>query len=395
MLTGHNRWPGQYPLITLDGLLMTPWRGGPTLRSVSAGDDERQSRILTPELLLVWQKGLAAGVSNDTLNEIWNGALDKSAVGLADRLRADGPRMLAEHAELREGFEWRLQKRWRSALDLYEMVLVACTEAGSDLHDALMQEVGTVSDHPIKLHALTLLHARACMVASEAFALLRTGHAAGAQARWRTLHEIAVIAFTLGASGEDLANRFLLHRQVERWKEAQCYQENCAALRRERFSDKEMDEFRADYDAAVGQYEEGYERDWGWSKPRFPSPRHRPNFDDLEKLAGLGQNKPFVKLSHHAIHGGASGALDVFELYGRGEVMLAGPSNAGLAEPGHGSLIALYQVTVAYLLNGPNQTNPEELRTLKGIALLLDEGGIAFGACDVELTGDEGVAGSR
>jgi hypothetical protein len=47
-------------------------------------------------------------------------------------------------------------------------------------------------------------------------------------------------------------------------------------------------------------------------------------------------------------------------------------------------------VTVAYLLHGPNQTNPEELRTLKGIALLLDEAGIAFAACEVELMGDEG-----
>lgn len=360
---------------------------------MSAGDDERQSPILTPELLLLWQKALAAGVPNEKLNEIWNDTLDKGAVGLADRLRADGPRMLAEHAELREGFEWRLRKRWRPALDLYEMLLVACTEAGSDLHDALTQEAGPVSDHPIKLHALTLLHARACMVASEVFALLRTGHAAGAQARWRTLHEIAVIAFTLGANSEDLSNRFLLHRQVERWKEAQCYQENCAALRREQFSDKEMDEFRADYDAVVSQYEEGYARDWGWSKPAFPSPRHRPSFDDLEKLAGLGQNKPFVKLSHHAIHGGASGALDVLELYGRGEVMLAGPSDAGLAEPGHGSLIALYQVTVAYLLHGPNQTNPAELLTLKGIARLLDEAGIAFASCDVEFMGDEGAEG--
>jgi Family of unknown function (DUF5677) len=362
---------------------------------VSAGDDERQGRILTPELLSVWQKALAAGVSTDTLTEIWNEALDKSAVGLADRLRRDGARMLAEHAELRDGFEGRLQKRWRPALDLFEMVLVSCTEAGSDLHDALMEEAGPVSDHPIKLFALTLLHARACMVASEVFALLRTGYAAGAQARWRTLHEIAVVACILGASGEDIANRFLLHRQVERWKEARCYQENCAALRRERFSDQEMDEFRAGYDAVVAQYEGGYESNWGWSKPLFPSPGHRPTFDALEKLAGLGQHKPFVNLSHHAIHSGVSGALDVLELYGGGEVMLAGPSNAGLAEPGHGSLIALYQVTVAYLLHGPNQANPDELLTLKGIALLLDEAGTAFGACELELRGEKDVEGSR
>jgi hypothetical protein len=349
---------------------------------------ERPSRILTPRLLELWQKGLEAGVSADTLadtlREALGDALDKSGAGLAERLRKDAPRMLAEQAKIRRGFEKRLQERWRPALALYEMVLVACTEAGSNLHDALTREVGPVSDRPIKLHALTLLHARACMVANEVFALLRTGHAAGAQARWRTLHEIAVIAFLLGANDEALANRFLLHRQVERWKEAQCYQENCAALGREPFSVEEMDEFRAGHDAVIGQYEDGYEKDWGWSKPLFP-PQQRPTFDDLEKSAGLGHNKPFVKLSHHAIHSGASGTLDVLDLHGHGELILAGPSNAGLAEPGHGSLIALYQVTVAYLLNGPNQVIPEDLLALKGLARLVDDAGGAFGTCDAEI----------
>jgi hypothetical protein len=347
--------------------------------------DQQPSGIMTPELILLAEKALEAGVSQETFGQILSDALDDGAVGLAERLWEDVGRMLAEHDEVRTGFEHRLQARWRAALDLYEMVLVCCTEAGSDLHDVLTRDGSQVSDHPVKLHALTLLHARACMVANEVFALLRAGYAAGAQARWRTLHEIAVIAFVLGSGTDDLANRFLLHRHVERWKEAQCYQENCAALGQEPFSQSEMAEFRSDHDAVVGQYERGYERAWGWSKPLFASPVHSPNFDDLEKLAGLGHNKPFVKLSHHTIHSGASGTLDVLQLYGRGEVMLAGPSNAGLAEPGHGSLIALHQVTVAHLLNGPNEVSADNLLTLKGIALLLDQAGDAFAKCEAEL----------
>jgi hypothetical protein len=332
---------------------------------------------------------LEAGVSEETLGKILTAAIDESVPGLVERLREDAPRMLAEHAELRVGFEQRLQSRWKQALGLYEMVLVCCAEVGSDLHDELAREGSPVSEHPAKLHALTLLHARACMVTNEVFALLRAGYAAGAQARWRTLHEIATIAFILGSGNDDLANWFLLHRYVERWREAQCYQDNCAALGQHRLSDSEMAQIRADYDKIVGQYEPGYEKNWGWSKPLFPSPVHKPNFDDLEKLAGLGHNKPFVKLSHHAIHSGASGTLDVLELYGRGEVMLAGPSNAGLAEPGHGCLVALYQVSVAYLLNGPNEVIPEDLFSLKAIALLLDEAGDAFAACEAQLEAEE------
>ena len=338
---------------------------------------------------MLWQKASDAGMTDEEIGKLFDDAIDGSAAELADALRKDAPRMLAEHNTIRTGFEQRLQARWRSALDLYEVVLVSCTEAASDLHDDLTQDAAPPSEHPIKLHALTLLHARACMVASEVFALLRTGHAAGAQARWRTLHEIAVIAFAIGSGTEDVANRYLLHSCIERWKEAECYQDNCGALGQEPYFDSDMAVFRADYDAVVRQYGKGYKEDWGWSKPLFPSPTHRPNFDDLEKLAGLGHNKPTVKQSHRTIHSGASGTLDVLELYGRGKVMLAGASNAGLAGPGYGSLIAIYQVTTALLVNGPNEVTADNLMILKGIALLVDQAGDAFDACQDEIEREE------
>jgi len=340
-------------------------------------------------MLSKWEEALEKGVPPEQMESIWDDAIDKSAVNLSETLKKIGPEMLAEHATIREGFEKRLQERWKPALDLFEMVLVACTEAGSDLHDSLHEEGSPVSDHPIKLYAMTLLHARACLVANEVFALLRTGFAVGAQARWRTLHEIAVIASVIGENDENLANRFLMHRFVERWKEAQCYQENCEALGQEPFSASDMAEFQADYDEIVGQYEPGYKEGWGWSKPLFQSQSHRPKFGELETLAGLGHNKPYVKLSHHAIHSGASGAIDILELHGDGEMMLTGPSNGGLSEPGQGTLIALYQVTVALLLNGPNDVLPDDLWVLKALAHLLDEAGSAFGECHAQLMNEE------
>lgn len=343
---------------------------------------ERRSE-LTQRLALLWEKGRAGGVSTETLQSILDETMANSASGLASRLREDGPGMLAEHAEFRRTFEAELRERWQPALDLFEMVLVACTEAGSDLSESLSELDESV--HPNKLRALTLLDARACMVASEIYSLLCSGHAPGAQARWRTLHELAVIAFVLSEGDHELARRFLLHGQVERWKEAQCYQENCAALGLEPFSKEEMDSFRSDRDAVVNSFEVGYERDWGWSKPAFKSALQRPNFEDLETLAGLGHYKPFVKLSHHAIHGGSSGTTDILTLHGHGQFMLAGPSDGGLSDPGHGALIALYQVTVAFLLNGPNEVRAEELLALMGIAHLVSDAGVAFGECHAEV----------
>ncbi len=42
-------------------------------------------------------------------------------------------------------------------------------------------------------------------------------------ARWRTLHEIAVIARFIGKYGEDLAERYILHQQVDSRRAMQDY----------------------------------------------------------------------------------------------------------------------------------------------------------------------------
>jgi hypothetical protein len=54
--------------------------------------------------------------------------------------------------------------------------------------------------------------------------------------------------------------------------------------------------------------------------------------------------------------------------------MLAGPSNAGLADPGNGTLISLHQVTVALLIHGGSSgPQAQDLLTLQAISKLLDQ----------------------
>ena len=45
------------------------------------------------------------------------------------------------------------------------------------------------------------LHARSCQITMEILALLKSGFADGAHARWRTLHEIAVTALFIKQQG--------------------------------------------------------------------------------------------------------------------------------------------------------------------------------------------------
>ena len=327
------------------------------------------------------------GASSDQISAALEQATSESADILARSLRRNAPKMLREHYKIRKGFERRLCKRWARALDLYEVVYTSCLEVGEKHNQTHRPEA--VRNNDVKFEALTLLHARACLVTSDVHGLLRTGHAMGAQARWRTLHEIAVIAFVLGDNDADLSERFLLHRLVERYKDAKRYQEHCEALGYKPFSDSEMTEFREAKETVVRQFGGGYQAPWGWAKPILP-PKKDLNFATLEELAGIEHMRPWVQQSHHAIHGGASGALSIRQPYRQSEVTLVGPSNSGLADPAQSALGSLVQVTTVYLTQGvPGTPTPEDLISLKAIWILLDEAREAFVETQAAIDADE------
>lgn len=302
-------------------------------------------------------------------------ATQAAANVLAEQLQADASRMLREHRDFRRGFERRLQQRWGPALDRYEMVRVCCLEAGENFHKGYVQQ-NNGSD--LRHHALTLLHARACLVASEVQSLLSSGHAAGAQTRWRTMYELAVIAFALGSNDPEISERFLLHRLVERYKDATVYQQYCEALGYERFSHEEMAEFQRHHDEVVARFGPPFKNDWGWATPLFPT-NPPATLAKLAQMVGLDHFKPWFRLSSHGIHSGATGAMHIRDFYGRGDVMLAGASNGGLADPGNGALICLFQVTSALLIHGgTGGPKAHDLLTLKAIARLLGQAEVTF-----------------
>jgi hypothetical protein len=72
--------------------------------------------------------------------------------------------------------------------------------------------------------------------------------------------------------------------------------------------------------------------------------------------------------------------------------LTAGPTNRGLADPGHGSLIALMQVTVSYLLRTRTESLGEEpmrLVTAKALMDLTAKAGDEFKAAHQRLEEDE------
>ena len=140
-----------------------------------------------------------------------------------------------KHDKDLSGFRKRLDRVWGKGLSLLDMLVVIAVEVCGEI-----VETETESTQPTLAFCHSRLHTRACQIANEAITLMRYGFADGAMARWRTLHEVAVVMNFLSEHGEEVAKRYLDHEAVESWKAAQLYQKKCPALGLDPFSQEEM-----------------------------------------------------------------------------------------------------------------------------------------------------------
>src|SRR2546427_12404451 len=179
----------------------------------------------------------------------------------------------------RAAFERRLQRWWGRSLDLFEVLKSVALEMGSNFND----EVSQGSD-PL-MYALVRLHARAVLIASEIEALLRTGHADGAHARWRTLHEVTVVAIFLAKHGAETAEQYIQHDAVESWKAALGQQDKEAELGLDPFSPEEMEQLRKRVETLTTKNGAPDRNEYGWAEKA--TDKHEPHLIALNQAAGL------------------------------------------------------------------------------------------------------------
>jgi hypothetical protein len=275
------------------------------------------------------------------IRRVVNHAISGSVRMLADTWVHEGRRRLDHEEEQRTEFEDGMQSRWGPALDALRLFRLWCLDAGMALH-----ERQTDRDEDTVYQVLVRLHARTCLIAAEVSALLAAGFPSGAHARWRTTHEIAVVAYFLSERGDDVAERYMLHEVVESYRATADYQRHAIRLGYEPLSEAELDSMRASVDALVNRFGNPYGRPYGWAAESLGLTT--PRFRDLENAVSLGHLRPYYRMASHPTHAGPKGAM--FDLgLGREDVMLAGPSNTGLADPGQCMAISLLQVTTLLL----------------------------------------------
>jgi len=280
--------------------------------------------------------------------------LPKSAEILLDELKPKSSKMLKERRKINRSFEKRLMKRWAKPIDLLEMFYVIAFEVGEEFNREYREEAAKNNDY--LFDALTRIHARACQVCFEIITLLKSGLADGAHARWRTLHELAIISFFIKEHGQEIAKRFLDYEAVENHWKAEEYKKHCNELGYKPLSNEESKKIEKKYLSACRKYGKGFSKNYGWIPKNILEANDR-KFIKIEESLKMDKFHPFYTLASHNIHAGAKGLnfrLGLFQDSPKSKLLLAGPSNYGLADPGQGAAMSLNQITVCLLTSKPS-----------------------------------------
>lgn len=310
----------------------------------------------------------------------------------SDAVLADLRKRWPDHAKWEKrtmsGFRKRLQKRYQLPFQSLRMLIALCRELG----DTVQQEIRTLpqaSNMPHLIDVLSRLHARACQIAEEVACLLESGFADGAMARWRTLHEIAVIARLIANHGEEIAERYTLHQVVESKRAIDDFEKCRERLGYEPISDAEVKRIQTCFAALIQQFGKDYAKgDYGWAAHHLG--KTQPTFRDLEQAAGTDHLRSHFRMASHNVHANPKGMFFHLGLLTESQILLSGPSDAGLAEPGQCMGLSLSHVTAA--LAGL-QTTFDNTVSLNIISKLVRENAELFASAEQQLKRDAANGG--
>jgi hypothetical protein len=278
-------------------------------------------------------------------------AAHETAPSVLRDLKRAAPAMLRRRHEDFSGFEKRLQASWRRPLDLLEMLIVVCTEAGDALNQQWQWKKKSREENLV-FEVVRRLHARACQVASEILCLLQSGFAPAAHARWRTLHETNVTAHFIADRGGDVAERFLLHEHIEALRAAEQIQTYAKRLRERPFSRSEMSRLRRTRDQLEKQFGAEFRHPYGWAAATLQM--KKPTFSDIEAPTKLDHLRPYYKMASYSVHATVKSIRFSLALLPGHDVLLTGASNAGLEIPGHSAALSLAQITMTMTMLHPS-----------------------------------------
>jgi hypothetical protein len=251
-------------------------------------------------------------------------------------------------------FEAKISLLWKDPFELFETLIYVSQEIGNEFNNEFRQDA--VKNNDFVFEALIHLHGRACQIALEILKLMQSGFPDGAIARWRTLHEIAIISTFIQNMGNDTAERYLLHDAIESYnsiekyiRKPEIYKKHQSILDNPLPSFKEMNQVKKIKITLCEKFGRGYEKDWGWAANIIDD----PNFSKIEEYVAMDHLRPYYKMANISTHAGSKGIR--FHLTSPNKNLIhAGPGNMGMADPGQLAAISLLQVNTTLLITKPS-----------------------------------------
>lgn len=318
-------------------------------------------RLSTPLLEAIESGGLSA----DQIKAAIESLIGEGHQELFESLKLTSPEMLAEERELRVGFEDRNYRRWKEPFDLLAMLLRMCSEIG-EAHS----HGGPSSGDPLVFDMLASLHPRGLLVSNEIQCLMRGSFADAALARWRTLHELTVVAMFIVKHGHYAALCYRLSFEFARERAAKQYNEYSERANLSRFSDADISEMSQASEEAAKELGCRLKGDWGWAAGFLAS--DRPTLYDLECDVGMDHWRPRVRWASQNTHAGYRELMGTLGMSEAKEfVFQVGPSNSGLVDPLHMTAISQMNLTISFLFFP--EPNFDRLLMSKVAQVIVDE----------------------
>jgi hypothetical protein len=230
---------------------------------------------------------------------------------------------------------------WSEPLDRLRMLVALCEQEGDTFNIAHLS--GKSGQGQLRAEALARLHIRACRIAKEIILLLENGFAEGAQARWRTLHEVAVTATLIAEGGDGLTERYFDHEAVERKRALDDHRRAAAISGEPGASQRQSAGIEKAYGAAIKKHGKSFNNMYGWASGQLGIPKE-PKFHDLQEAAGSLALKLRYRLASFDTHA-SSGALEQPVHRWDPTTHIPGAFAAGFERPGSDTAQAIVQVT--------------------------------------------------
>lgn len=248
------------------------------------------------------------------------------------------------------GFKERLETRWGEGLNKLRMLLTIVREWAQGVHERKHSLSSGRLSHLDDV--LLRLHVRACQITKEIIVLLENGYADGAMARWRTLHEITIVAAVILKYGEEIAERYVHYQIVESFSALKAYERNHKALGFKPFSKREGAKISLDYKGTLQRFGKNFGDEYGWAAHHLKvTSKQRITFSRLEEEAGEAIMRSPYKMASYNVHASPKGIYFKLGSLGGSPALLAGASNAGLMDPAQHAAVSLAEMTLFIIGN--------------------------------------------